>query len=77
MIGLVNTKQGVCASLVYSTANGHVSSFVRCVHVCCHLHLLDNYLVNILTKGQGGVILLMQDTNLQELKKIENITNRV
>ena len=32
--------------------------------------------VNVLTKGQGGAILPMQDTNLQELKKIENGTNR-
>ena len=33
--------------------------------------------VNVLIKGQGGAILLMEDTNLQELKKIENVTNRV
>ena len=32
--------------------------------------------VNILTKGQGGVILPMEDTNHQLLKKIENGTNR-
>ena len=32
--------------------------------------------VNVLTKGQGGAILPMEDTNLQELKKIENKTNR-
>ena len=32
--------------------------------------------VSVLTKGQGGAILPMEDTNLQELKKIENGTNR-
>ena len=32
--------------------------------------------VNVLTKGQGGAILPMEDTNLKELKKIENETNR-
>ena len=32
--------------------------------------------VNLLTKGQGGAILPMEDTNLKELKKIENGTNR-
>ena len=32
--------------------------------------------VNVLTKGQAGAILPMEDTNLQELKKIENETNR-
>ena len=33
--------------------------------------------MNVLTKGQGGAILPMQGTNVQELKKIENVTNRV
>ena len=33
-------------------------------------------LVNVLTKGHGGAILPMEDTNLQELKKKENVTNR-
>ena len=32
--------------------------------------------VNALTKGQGRAILPMEDTNLQELKKKENGTNR-
>ena len=32
--------------------------------------------VNVLTKGQGGAILPMEDRNLQELKRIENETNR-
>ena len=32
--------------------------------------------VNVLTKGQGGAILPMEDINLQELRKIENETNR-
>ena len=32
--------------------------------------------VNVLTKGQGRAILPMEDKNLQELKKIENETNR-
>ena len=32
--------------------------------------------VNVLTKGQGGAILPMEDTNLEELKKKENGTNR-
>ena len=33
-------------------------------------------LVIVLTKGQGGAILTMEGTKLQELKKIENGTNR-
>ena len=33
-------------------------------------------LVNVLTKGHGRGILLMEDTNLQELKERENGTNR-
>ena len=37
---------------------------------------MNSVLVNVLTKGQGGAILQMEDTNLQELKKIENVTNR-
>ena len=37
---------------------------------------IDSILVSVLTKGQGGAILPMEDTNLQELKKIENGTNR-
>ena len=37
---------------------------------------INGVLVNVLTKGQGGAILQMEDTNLQELKKIENGTNR-
>ena len=45
-----------------SNADGH-----RCVNTT---------LVNVLTKGQGGAILPMEDTNLQELKKIVNETNR-
>ena len=32
--------------------------------------------VNILTKGQGKEILPMEDTNLQELRKLENGINR-
>ena len=32
--------------------------------------------VNVLTKDQGRAILPMEDTNVQELKKIENETNR-
>ena len=32
--------------------------------------------VNVLTKGQGGAILRMEDTNVQELKKKGNETNR-
>ena len=32
--------------------------------------------LNVLTKGQGGGILPMEDTKLQELKKMENETNR-
>ena len=39
---------------------------------CC----INSVLVNVLTKGQGGGILPMEDTNLGELKKIENVTNR-
>ena len=37
---------------------------------------MNSVLVNVLTKGQGGAILPTEDTNLQELKKIENATNR-
>ena len=37
---------------------------------------MNSVLVNVLTKGQGGAILPMEDANLQELKKIENVTNR-
>ena len=37
---------------------------------------MNSVLVNFLTKGQGGAILPMEDTNLQELTKIENGTNR-
>ena len=45
-----------------SNADGH-----RCMH---------SVLENVLTKGQGGAILPMEDTFLQELKKKENVTNR-
>ena len=38
---------------------------------------INSVLVNVLTKGQGGAILPMEGTNLQELNKIENATNRV
>ena len=37
---------------------------------------INSVSVNVLTKGQGGAILPMEDTNLQELAKIENVTNR-
>ena len=37
---------------------------------------MNSVLVNVLTKGQGGAILPMEDTNLQELKKKESVTNR-
>ena len=37
---------------------------------------MNSVLVNVLTKGQGGAILPMEDRNLQKLKKIENVTNR-
>ena len=30
---------------------------------------MNSVLVNVLTKGQGGAILPMEDTNLQELKE--------
>ena len=33
---------------------------------------INSVLVNVLTKGQGGAILPMEDTNLQELKKKAN-----
>ena len=45
-----------------SDADGH----------CC----INSVLVNVLTKGQGGAILPMEDTSLQELEKKENVTNR-
>ena len=37
---------------------------------------INSVLVDVLTKGQGGAILPMEDTNLQELEKKENVTNR-
>ena len=37
---------------------------------------MNSVLVNVLTKDQGGAILPMEDTNLQELEKIEIVTNR-
>ena len=37
---------------------------------------INNVSVNVLTKGQGGAILLMEGTNPQELEKIENVTSR-
>ena len=37
---------------------------------------MNRVLVNVLTKGQGEAILPMEDTNLQELEKKENVTNR-
>ena len=37
---------------------------------------INSALVNVLTKGQGGAILPMEDTDLEDLKKIENETNR-
>ena len=37
---------------------------------------INSTLVNVLTKGQGGAILPMEDTNLQELNKKVNETNR-
>ena len=37
---------------------------------------INSTLVNVLTKGQGGAILSMEDTNLQELKEKGNLTNR-
>ena len=39
---------------------------------CCIISVL----VNVLTKGQAGAILPMVGKNLQELKNIENETNR-
>ena len=37
---------------------------------------MNSVLVNVLTKGQGGAILPKEGTKLQELKQIENGTNR-
>ena len=37
---------------------------------------INSVSVNVLTKGQGGAILPMEYTNLQELEKIANVTNR-
>ena len=37
---------------------------------------MNSVSVNVLTKGQGGAILPMGDTYLQELKKIESVTDR-
>ena len=36
----------------------------------------NSVLLSVLTKGQGGAILPMEDTNHQELKTIEQETNR-
>ena len=36
---------------------------------------INSFLLNVLTKGQGGAIIPMEDTNLQVLEKIENVTN--
>ena len=36
---------------------------------------INSLLVTVLTKGQGGAILAIEDTNFQELKNIENGTN--
>ena len=38
---------------------------------------INSILVSILTKGQGGAILLMECIKFQELRKIEQVTNRV
>ena len=37
---------------------------------------INSLSINVLTKGQGGAKLQMEDTNLQELIKKENVTNR-
>ena len=37
---------------------------------------MNSVLVYVPTKGQDGAILPMEDTNLQELEKIENVTDR-
>ena len=37
---------------------------------------IGSALVNVLTRGQGGAILPMEGENLQELRRIENETNR-
>ena len=37
---------------------------------------INSVFVNVPTKGQGGAILPMEDTNPQELEKIENGTSR-
>ena len=37
---------------------------------------INSVSVNVLTRDQGGAILPMEDTNLQELKKKEKVTNR-
>ena len=39
-------------------------------------HCIKSVLVNLPTKGQGGAILPMEDTKLQELRSIENGTDR-
>ena len=37
---------------------------------------INSVLVNVLTKGQGGALLSMEGTKLQELSKMDNGTNR-
>ena len=48
---------------------------VECSNVDGHL-CINSILVDVPTKGQRGAILPMEGTKLQELKKIENGTNR-
>ena len=44
----------------YGTVERSNADLYRCI---------NSVLVNVLTKGQGGAILPMEDTNLQELNK--------
>ena len=37
---------------------------------------INSVLVKVLTKGQGGAVLPVEGTKLQEPKKIENVTKR-
>ena len=51
----------------YSTVERSNADDDRCI---------DSILANVLIEGQGGAILLMEGTKPQELKTIDNGTNR-
>ena len=38
---------------------------------------INSVLVNVLTKGEGGAILPMEGRNIEEMRKIKHVTNRM